>query len=172
MCVWGGGICDSGLVVLMSRHFSLQLLCHLTSQLFHKKGHSSYKKRWHVYSIQPLTTFQLRLNTTITNTKNLKSWKKNSQVLVTQCTPTLSYQAIPHTQQASSETSDTGQICTAQQSCPDLLPMVTAVSYILLINWDTARQIVSLQLSGFIWTTHSLEILNIKDLTSNIAKFS
>lgn len=44
--VLGRRLCDSGPAVLMSGHFGLQLLCHLTSQLFYRKGHfmHSYTK--------------------------------------------------------------------------------------------------------------------------------
>lgn len=56
------------------------------------------------------------------------------------------------------------------ESCADLIPVVRVVSYIMLINWDSARQMASLELSGFIWMEHSSEILNIKDLTSQMAK--
>lgn len=49
-------------------------------------------------------------------------------------------------------------------SC-DLIPVGRVVSYIMLINWDSARQMVSLELSHFIWMEHSSEILNIKVMT-------
>lgn len=48
--------------------------------------------------------------------------------------------------------------------------MVRTASYIMLINWDSARQMVSLELSGFKWMECSSEILNIKDLTSHMEK--
>lgn len=41
----GRGLAASSLVVLMSGHFGLQPLCHLTSQLFCKKGQSTATKK-------------------------------------------------------------------------------------------------------------------------------
>lgn len=67
---------DSGLVVLMSGHFCLQILCHLTSDLFYKKGLSmhSYKNTQHVYSTAP-TNLQLGHNTHSIHNKTCNSTK-------------------------------------------------------------------------------------------------
>lgn len=58
---------DSGLVVLMSGHFGSRLLCHLTSQLFYKKGHSmrSYRHT-HTQRVHTITTAAICMDPALT----------------------------------------------------------------------------------------------------------
>lgn len=109
------GLSDSGLVVLMSGHFGLQLLCHLTSQLFYKKGHSI-----HSYTKTPMCT-------PVTSTTHIPGYlhahsghselekhaiPPNAYLTDSGCrmhTHGAIYHALPHMKQTSSETSDTMQ---------------------------------------------------------------
>lgn len=90
------------------------------------------------------------------------------QFLLTECTPTPPYITPSHTQQTSSEKKKWHRaVCTAQNP----VPTAREVSYITLINWDSARQMVSSKKrSGLIWIERGCQILNIKDLTAKMAK--
>lgn len=63
-------------------------------------------------------------------------------------------------EQITSETSDT-MYCVLHRilhSVYIIIPMVGMFPYIILFYWDSAQQMVSLELSGFIWIKHSSDI--------------
>lgn len=153
----------------MSGHFGLQLFCHLTSQLFYKKGHSYTKTPMctlltpatHILGHSHAHSGQTACSKTCNSTKCIPHWF-------------WSQNAHPHCSRSRPPTHAKDPIrnkwhyavCTAQ----NLAFIDGAVSYIMLINWDSAWQIVSLKISAFIWMKHSSKILNIKDLTFQMAK--
>lgn len=155
----------------MSRHFGLQLLCHLTSQLFHKKGHSMRKHtktQTHTCALLASATHILahsgraRKKHVIPPNAYLASfYSQNARPRRHISRPPT--RSRPHQKKKKWHCA----VCTAQNP----VPTAREVSYITLINWDSARQMVSSKKrSGLIWIERGCQILNIKDLTAKMAK--
>ena len=153
----GRGFSDSDLVVLMSGHFSAQILCHLTSQLLYKKGHSthSHESTQYVLGTQPLPLhlhFQPTTHTLCTTKKcyltkfaGIHHWF-HAQKAHPCC----------HISHCPSQAADflgvtVWDMCCTERST-DLSPTVSEVLHIVVIHLDTARQAQNYQLlSGAFW---------------------